>query len=78
MVAGACPSPRAEQRGARYRRQSNLALRVPGLSLRRLAGDMRREHGHAVLLAESFVDRAKLAGSRCRATNWRSPGFTAG
>ena len=41
----------------------NLASRVLGLSLRRLAGDMQREHGFAVLLAESFVDRARFAGT---------------
>ena len=40
-----------------------LASRVLGQSLRRLSGDMQREHGYAVLLAESFVDRAKFAGS---------------
>ena len=32
----------------------NLASRVLGLSLQRLAQDMQREHGHRVLLAESF------------------------
>ena len=49
-----------------------LALRVLGPSLRRLAGAMPREHGHAVLLTESFVDRAKFLDSCCRAANWRS------
>ena len=55
-----------------------LASRVLGLSLRRLAGDMQREHGFAVLLAESFVDRARFAGTCYRAANWRSLGFTGG
>ena len=41
----------------------NLASRVLGLSLRRLAQDMQREHGYRVLLAESFVDRARCAGT---------------
>ncbi len=40
-----------------------LASRVLGLSLRRLAGDMQREQGYGVLLAESFVDRARFAGT---------------
>ncbi len=78
MVAGACPPLRAEQRGARYRGQPNLALRVLEPSLRRLAGAMPHEHGHAVLLAESFVDRAKFLGSCCRAANWRSLRFIGG
>ena len=56
----------------------NLASRVLGLSLRRLAGDMQREHGYGVLLAESFVDRARFAGTCYRAANWRSLGFTGG
>ena len=49
-----------------------------GLSLRRLAGDMQREQGYGVLLAESFVDRARFAGTCYRAANWRSLGFTGG
>ncbi|MDE2921374.1 MAG: ISAs1 family transposase [Acidobacteriota bacterium] len=61
-----------------YQGVPNLASRVLGLSLRRLSGDMQREHGYAVLLAESFVDRARFAGSCYRAANWRSLGFTGG
>ncbi len=45
----------------------NLASRVLGLSLQRLAQDMQREHGCRVLLAESFVDRARFANSQA---NW--------
>ena len=56
----------------------NLASRVLGLSLRRLSGDMQREHGFPILLAESFVDRALFAGTCYRAANWRSLGFTGG
>lgn len=41
----------------------NPASRVLGLSLRRLSGDMQREHGFPILLAESFVDRALFAGT---------------
>ncbi len=56
----------------------NLASRVLGLSLRRLAGDMQREHGFPVLLAETFVDLARFAGTCYRAANWRSLGMTGG
>ncbi len=56
----------------------NLASRVLGLSLQRLAQDMQREHGYRVLLAESFVDRARFAGTCYRAANWRSLGYTGG
>ena len=59
-------------------RRPNLASRVPGLSLRRLAADMRAAHGYPVLLAETFVDPARFAGTGYRAPNWRPPGRTAG
>ena len=39
---------------------------------------MQREHGFPILLAESFVDRARFAGTCYRAANWRSLGFTGG
>ena len=56
----------------------NLASRVLGLSLRRLAGDMRAAHGFPVLLAETFVDPERFAGTCYRAANWRSLGRTGG
>ena len=46
-------------------RVANLASRALGLSLRRLARDMRDAHGHPVLLAETFVDPSRFAGG-CR------------
>ena len=49
-----------------------------GLSLRRLAGDMRAAHGFPVLLAETFIDPERFAGTCYRAANWRSPGRTRG
>ena len=55
----------------------NLASRVLGLSLRRLSDDMLAAHGFLVLLAETFVDPARFAGT-CRAANWRSLGLTGG
>ena len=41
----------------------NLASRVLGLSLRRLSDDMLAAHGFPVLLAETFVDPARLSGA---------------
>ncbi len=43
-------------------RVPNLALRVLGLSLRRLSGDMQELHGYPVFLAETFVDVSRLPG----------------
>ena len=59
-------------------RVPNLASRALGLSLRRLARDMRDAHGHPVLLAETFVDPSRFAGTCCRASNWMSLGRTRG
>ena len=58
----------------------NLASRVLGLThrLRRLSRDMQAVHGYPVLLAESFVDPARFAGTCYRASNWRSLGLTRG
>ena len=56
----------------------NLASRVLGLSLRRLSPDMQALHGYPILLAESFVDPARFAGTCYRASNWRSLGLTRG
>ena len=59
-------------------RVANLASRVLGLSLRRLATDMQNIHGYPVLLAETFVDVSKFTGACYRASNWRSLGLTRG
>ena len=56
----------------------NLASRVLGLSLRRLSDDMLAAHGYPVLVAETFVDPARFAGTCYRAANWRSLGMTGG
>ena len=60
------------------RRVPNLASRVLALSLRRVSRDMRAAHGYPVLLAETFVDTARFAGTCYRASNWRSLGPTRG
>lgn len=59
-------------------RQPHLASRVLGLSLRRLSRDWQRLHGHPLLLAETFVDPARFAGTCYRAANWRFLGQTLG
>ncbi len=56
----------------------NLASRALGLSLRRLSQDMQAAHGYPVLLAETFVDPARFAGTCYRASNWRWLGRTRG
>ena len=59
-------------------RVPNLASRVLGLSLRRLSQDMQAAHGYPALLAETFVDVSRFAGTCYRASNWRSLGLTRG
>ncbi len=59
-------------------RVPNLASRALGPSLRRLTRDMRDAHGHPVLLAETFVDPSRFAGTCCRASNWVPLGRTRG
>lgn len=59
-------------------RVPNLASRALGLSLRRLSRDVRAAHGHPALLAETFVDPSRFAGTCYRASNWVSLGFTRG
>ena len=56
----------------------NLASRVLGLSLRRVSRDMRALHGHPVLVAETFVDPSRFAGTCYRASNWLGLGRTRG
>ncbi len=59
-------------------RVPNLASRVLGLSLRRLSEDIQAVHGYPALLAETFVDVSRFAGTCYRASNWRSLGLTRG
>ena len=59
-------------------RVPNLASRALGLGLRRLSRDMRAAHGHPVLLAETFVDPSRFAGTCYRASNWMRLGRTRG
>ena len=59
-------------------RQPHLASRILGASLRRLSRDWQAKYRHSVLLAETFVDTARFAGTCYRASNWRYLGETRG
>jgi len=56
----------------------NLASRILGANLRRLSADWEAVYGHRVLLAETFVDTSRFAGTCYRASNWRYLGETQG
>ncbi len=56
----------------------NLASRVLGLSLQRLGNDWQRLYGQPVLLAETFVDPSRFAGTSYKAAGWREVGRTRG
>lgn len=55
-----------------------LASKVLAANLRCLAQDWRQGWGHAVCLAETFVDSARFAATCYRASNWRYVGETKG
>lgn len=59
-------------------RVPHLASRVLGLNLRRLSDDWQAAHGHRLLLAETFIDPARFAGTCYRAANWIAVGATRG
>jgi Domain of unknown function (DUF4338)/DDE_Tnp_1-associated/Transposase DDE domain len=59
-------------------RVANLASRILGLALARLSADWEAVHGHRVLLAETFIDPARFAGTCYRAANWIELGETRG
>lgn len=56
----------------------HLASRVLAATLRRLGRDWSARFGHPVLLAETFVDRARFRGTCYRASNWVYVGDTHG
>lgn len=56
----------------------NLASRVLALSVRRLAADWQAVYGHPVVLAETFVDPRRFAGTCYRAAGWLYLGDTQG
>lgn len=59
-------------------RVPNLASRVMKLCLQRLAADWQRGYGHAVLVAESFVDSQLFRGTCYKASGWTLLGQTQG
>lgn len=59
-------------------RVKNLASKVLGANLRRLAMDWQARWGHPVYLAETFVDTARYRATCYRAANWIHLGESAG
>lgn len=59
-------------------RVPNLASRVMKLCLQRLAQDWSDRYGHAVLVAESFVDPQQFLGTCYKASGWILLGHTQG
>ena len=56
----------------------NLASRVLGQNLRRLSADWQAHWGHALELAETFVDPRKYRGTSYLAANWTKLGLSRG
>lgn len=56
----------------------HLASWTLGHVLRRVSADWRQKYGHPILLVETFVDRARFAGTSYRAANWQHLGATTG
>lgn len=59
-------------------RLANLASKILAANLARLSCDWQAVHGQPVLLAESFVDPARFAGTCYAAANWIDVGVTCG
>jgi hypothetical protein len=59
-------------------RIKNLASKVLALNVRRLSGDWEENHGHPVVLAETFVDQDRFAGTCYLAAGWSALGQTRG
>ena len=56
----------------------NLASKILSLNLKRLSKDWENIHGHPVLLAETFVDTSRFAGTCYKAASWIYLGQTRG
>jgi hypothetical protein len=56
----------------------NLASQVLALNVQRLSQDWEVCHGHALLLAETFVDSGRFRGTCYRAAGWQVLGETRG
>jgi hypothetical protein len=57
---------------------AHLASWTLGHVLRRVSADWQQKYGHPILLVETFVDRARFAGTSYRAANWQHLGATTG
>ena len=56
----------------------NLASKVLSMNLKRLSADWAATYGHPVVLAETFVDQSRFAGTCYLAANWERLGQTQG
>jgi hypothetical protein len=56
----------------------NLGTRAMKLCLERLSADWQAQHGHPILVLESFVDGQLFRGTIYKASNWTMLGPTAG
>jgi hypothetical protein len=56
----------------------NLASKVLAMNLKRLSPDWKTIHGHPILIAETFVDHSRFAGTCYKAANWKELGQTRG
>jgi len=56
----------------------HLASWTLGQVLRRVSAAWQQKYGHPILLVETFVDRARFAGTSYRAANWQYLGTTTG
>jgi hypothetical protein len=56
----------------------HLASWIFGQVLQRLSADWDAKYGHPIVLAETFVDRERFAGTCYRAANWIRTGATVG
>jgi len=59
-------------------RVPHLASHVLGRVTRRLSADWQRKYGHPIYLLETFVERARFAGTCYQAANWVRVGQTQG
>lgn len=59
-------------------RIKNLASKVLALNTKRLPSDWLAVYGHLALLAETFVDHSRFAGTCYRAAGWLPLGKTSG
>ena len=59
-------------------RVANLASKILAANVARLSADWQAIHGHALLLAETFIDPVRFAGTCYRAANWIEVGATRG